>query len=481
MRKQRLKTALLLMIVVGIAVASYYLGQQQVSTQIEQNDEQSQSPTSSQIDRLRHSASTALSKLMNKQVNNAPVSTADQSCDEQLSLDRAKLCTYLIKTDLGHGSGFAVDSNHIVTNKHVVQSASQINTWIDEQQTSLTLWNFSDKSDLAILYSENSLFSCNLDDSDSMPLAATVYAVGWPQSPEGESSVTKGIFSRYVLTKEGPTFIQTDAAINPGNSGGPLVSACGVVGVNTAKVSWSSDDTPSEGFSLAITSNYLKQVVEKLIEEGFEHNLPVNNMGEVEYNLDQQRITPAPPRTEHIYTQESKESWQRAQEVTQELKSYWLNTNEYLNTSRYEQLKDIIARMESVLAVTLPKIEHNKPLSTEERQLLESWQEMYVQAVKLEGELHARDYTQGYGHRRCRDYACVLVSGRGIDQCESNEKCAPSFYYKCEGLTCTVAEGDGENECTSHDDCYYYTCEDQKCIKKAGDGEDRCYYDWQCQ
>jgi len=253
------------------------------------------------------------------------------------------------------------------------------------------------------------------------------------------------------------------------------------VGVNTAKVAWSGDETPAEGFSLAIAGNYVQGVIADLIEEGFKHDLPIYDMGEVEYNLDQQRITPAQPQVESTYTQESKDSWLKAQEVTQELRQYWFNTTSYLDKNRYEQLKDIIVRMETVINLVVPKIRNDESLTTPERQLLDDWREMYLQAVDLEGKLHGRDYTQGYGHRRCRDYVCVLVAGRGIDKCTSNEKCAPQFYYKCDGLTCVVAEGEGDNECTSHDDCYYYTCEDQKCIKKAGDGEDRCYYDWQCQ
>ncbi len=474
------KKTLTLFLLVAVAVGAFYFGQQQASIQVDQ--QQSHPEAFSALDKLKLSASTALSKLMRRQeADPSGLDSSYQGCDEQLSLDQAKRCTYLIKTDLGHGSGFAYDSNHIITNKHVVQGASQIDTWIDDQKINLSLWNFSARSDLAILYSETPLFNCTLDDSDSLPLAATVFAIGWPQSSEGESSVTRGIFSRFVITKEGPTFIQTDAAINPGNSGGPLVSACGVVGVNTAKVAWSDDEVPTEGFSLAITSNYVQGVITDLIEKGFKQTLPISDMGEVEYNLDQQRIAPVQPRTEYVYTQESKDSWQRAQEVTQELRSYWFNTNEYKDKNRYEQLKDIIVRMEAALAVTMPKIEQDQPLSSDERQLLDSWQAMYAQAVKLEGELHGRDYTQGYGHKKCRDYVCALSPGRGIDQCDSNEKCAPSFYYKCEGLTCVVAEGEGENECTSHDDCYYYTCQDQKCIKIAGDGEDRCYYDWQCQ
>ncbi|KUK79154.1 MAG: Serine protease HtrA, Trypsin family [Microgenomates bacterium 39_7] len=477
-QKINTKKLISLFLLAAIAVSSFYFGQKYALSTVEKQDQKTES---SQLDKMKLAASTALSKLMRKQEINKSSSDNYQTCDEQLSLDRAKSCTYLIKTDLGHGSGFGVDSNYIITNKHVVRGASTINTWIDDEEVKLSLWNYSDRSDLAILYSESTLNSCNWGDSDNIPLAATVFAIGWPQSPEGESSVTKGIFSRFVLTKEGPTFIQTDAAINPGNSGGPLIDACGVVGMNTAKVAWSSDETPAEGFSLAIAGNYVQSVIPDLIAAGSIKSLPIHDMGAVEYNLEQQRTTPAQPKVEYIYTQESKDSWLKAKEVTQELRQYWFNTNDYLDKDRYEQLKDIIVRMETVMNLVVSKIEKDQPLTKEEQQLLDSWREMYVQAVNLEGKLHGKDYTQGYGHRQCRDYACVLVSGRGIDRCDSNEKCAPQFYYKCEGMTCVVAEGSSENQCTSHDDCYHYTCQGESCIKVAGDGKDECYYDWQCQ
>src|SRR5262245_62802678 len=61
-------------------------------------------------------------------------------------------------------------------------------------------------------------------------------------------------------------YLQTDAAINPGNSGGALVNLRGeLVGLNSAMVSGSRTN---DGVGLAIASNLVKWVQERLIRDG---------------------------------------------------------------------------------------------------------------------------------------------------------------------------------------------------------------------
>lgn len=467
---------MMVFVLVLSSVGAYFGGRQLALTQLAADQE----ARVAKIKQLSSSAGTALARLMSRNNHAETQLGQDTLCDEQQALAQAKKCTYLVQTDLGHGSGFAITSHHLVTNKHVIEEAQEIFTILEEEKLSLALWNFSRQSDLALLYSEQQLDACNWIDSASIPLAATLFTVGWPNSPEGESSITKGIYSRLVATKEGPTFIQTDAAINPGNSGGPLLSSCGVVGINTAKIAWSQGDVPAEGFSFAISSNYAQPVVEELIENGQPHTLPVKDLGEVEYSFAKQQPPSSAPKTQYTYTLESKQSWWRAKDVTQELKNYWFAADQ-VDRSRLEQLKDIINRMEAVINTILPKIEQDQSLSTEEQQLLERWNEMYRQAIVLEGQLHNQDYSQGYAYRRCVNYACQLTSGRGVNQCQSSQECAPRYHYQCQDLSCVLAEGEGESECTSHDDCYHYICQGQQCKKIAGDGRDECYFDWQCQ
>ena len=185
------------------------------------------------------------------------------NCDEQESLNQAKNCTYLIyRDDDGYGSGFGVKPGFIVTNMHVVESANKIVTF-DGDEIPLTLWGYSEDDDIAVLKSDKDTDNCIWSNSGQLNIAETVYTVGWPFTPEGESSVTKGVFSRILEFEDDPTqYLQTDAAINPGNSGGPLINKCGVVGINFAKISWNDEITPMEGYGFALASNYAKPIID---------------------------------------------------------------------------------------------------------------------------------------------------------------------------------------------------------------------------
>ncbi len=427
------------------------------------------------------------------QVNQAQ--NQSPSCDQQLALQQAKNCTLLVLTDQGHGSGFFIKDNYVVTNKHVIQAASQVWTWVDGQKIELQVYNYAQDVDLAILKIADTknfndpkpltLTTCNWAAVDSIKLAQTLYAVGWPNSPDGESSITRGIFSRFIKTDQGPLFIQTDAAINPGNSGGPLVNNCGVVGINTAKIAWSQHNVPAEGFSFALAADYAQTEVEQLIQTGQVHQLPIKDLGQIKYTPQQEPYQPdsSQESSETIVkiNPEAKESWQEARSVTREMQTYWQSTEGNLDQAKFNQLKDLLARMSSVVETIVPKIENDQVISQEEQRLLTEWTKMYEQAVALEGELHQQDYFQGYYHYQCQNNSCVLTAGRGVDKCGSGNDCLPEYHYECRDLSCQVVEGAGENSCSSHDDCYYYACEEVGCTKKAGQGADQCFFDWQCQ
>jgi len=138
------------------------------------------------------------------------------------------------------GSGFVVDAerNLIVTNQHVIGSATEILV-MDHQGRVLEarLLGADEGIDLALLQVDGaSLPAVTLGDSRSLRVGEDVFAVG---NPYGHGhSVTRGILSaraRSLGRDEFDLFLQTDAAINPGSSGGPLFDAQGlVVGVNTA-------------------------------------------------------------------------------------------------------------------------------------------------------------------------------------------------------------------------------------------------------
>ncbi len=164
------------------------------------------------------------------------------------------------------GSGVIVRPNGlIVTNKHVIESADQINVVLaDRREFSATIVATDDRTDLAILKVDTKgekLPVLELRDSDELEVGDLVLAIG---NPFGVGqTVTSGIVSalaRTQVTSSGLNFfIQTDAAINPGNSGGALVSMDGkLVGVNTAIFSKSGG---SLGIGFAIPANMVRAVI----------------------------------------------------------------------------------------------------------------------------------------------------------------------------------------------------------------------------
>jgi len=227
-------------------------------------------------------AGTSLIKVIDLR-NNAAVYTDENTvirdktrCIEDYSINAAKACTVLItRNDGGHGTGFSVKKGFIVTNKHVVEGAKKLTTWIDGEKP-LTMWNYSPTLDIAILKLPVDIPTCKWFDSSQLSLAETLYAVGWPNAPTGESTITKGIFSRLNKFEGGLEFVQTDAAINPGNSGGPLVNSCGVVGINTIKDFWTQEQLPRplEGLGNALSSKILIPLVDELITRGKESSIP---------------------------------------------------------------------------------------------------------------------------------------------------------------------------------------------------------------
>jgi S1-C subfamily serine protease len=198
------------------------------------------------------------------------------SCDEQDTIRKAKASTHLVgqfdKRDqfIGYGSGFSVNdpatSGLVMTNYHVIEGAKTIKVWIGydgKEWMNASIFAAYPDQDIAILQVDyNFYWKIDLQDSSTLKPAETLYAIGWPNDSTGEATITKGIFSRRI-NEDGIDIIQTDASINPGNSGGPLINACGVVGMNTAKLFWSDDYTPAEGTGYALSSKYIDSITIK--------------------------------------------------------------------------------------------------------------------------------------------------------------------------------------------------------------------------
>ena len=177
---------------------------------------------------------------------------------------------------VGHGSGFAVTSNLIVTNAHVVaplQEDSTILIGIVPSQGSKSyggkLVAVSRRNDLALIRLEEGripaipLLGTPIEDG------ADVFAIGYPGTVDRAQGLlldqliepmspikTTGNVSGGRTSKEFDTVLHT-APMAAGNSGGPLVDACGrVVGVNSFGSLSNGNDAE---FGFAVSNRELSQ------------------------------------------------------------------------------------------------------------------------------------------------------------------------------------------------------------------------------
>jgi len=173
----------------------------------------------------------------------------------------------------GLGSGVIVDAKkgYIVTNHHVINSASEILVQLhDGREYKAELIGSDEMSDIALLKLEKAknLTEIRLADSDNLRVGDFSVAIG---NPFGlGQTVTSGIIS--ALGRSGlnldnfENFIQTDAAINSGNSGGALVNLNGeLIGINTAILGPNGGNV---GIGFAIPSNMVRNLSEQIIEFG---------------------------------------------------------------------------------------------------------------------------------------------------------------------------------------------------------------------
>ena len=171
------------------------------------------------------------------------------------------------------GSGFLITPEGlIVTNRHVIEDASEITVVLDDGRSfPALLQGEDDKTDLALLKinatNDQPFPYVQFGDSTLARVGDWVLAIGNPFGLGG--TTTSGIISaRGRNINSGPydDYIQVDAPINRGNSGGPLFNTKGeVIGVNTAIFSPNGGNV---GIGFAIPANVVTDIVAHLESYG---------------------------------------------------------------------------------------------------------------------------------------------------------------------------------------------------------------------
>lgn len=186
---------------------------------------------------------------------------ASASSDFSGIIEKAVKSVVSVKTDVSQGSGFIInEEGYIITNAHVLAGGhyTKAQTY-DQELKNAVLIGYDLEADVALLKIQGDYDSLKFADSDNAKVGEKVIAMG---NPYGLSfSVTEGIIS--ALNREGPSgskvYIQIDVPLNPGNSGGPLVNNEGkVVGINNFKIGG------AESLGFALESNYAKEIINKI-------------------------------------------------------------------------------------------------------------------------------------------------------------------------------------------------------------------------
>jgi S1-C subfamily serine protease len=187
------------------------------------------------------------------------------------------------------GSGFAVDSRHVITNWHVcckfppgTKVALGILLGKDEIIEARVIWS-SKAKDLAVLQLQKDLPRppSPLSQRKYLEEAQPVYALGFPGASRSsggiqhdlDPTISTGIISKFMPYRKAADLadfqaVQTTAPINRGNSGGPLFNACGeVTAVNFGSATEAEADgrlVTAQGINLSVLVDELRSELDTL-------------------------------------------------------------------------------------------------------------------------------------------------------------------------------------------------------------------------
>ena len=199
----------------------------------------------------------------------SPTTTTEPEFDGKDLADLFGDAVFKITTDgcelVGIGSGFAIDANHIVTNRHVVENDTTPKIiGRDGSVYDGRVVGWREDPDMAVIWVDGELDTyLEWADSDQLSEGESTVSFGYPL-PDHDFSVAPGVVLSFDDERGHRDAIRSDAQLDMGNSGGPMLLADGSVGgVVTAM------DLNLSGYQfvpIIIPSNDIEEKVEWILE-----------------------------------------------------------------------------------------------------------------------------------------------------------------------------------------------------------------------
>lgn len=172
----------------------------------------------------------------------------------------------------GHGTGFAIDSQLIVTAEHVVAGARHVVVRLPGEGGFLParVVYSNEEEDIAVLHVDATLPPIRMaTDNKPLRVRQTVFAVGYPLDPSRtQAQSAKGIIAGHLKDNS----LQLDISVNPGNSGGPLVDENDrVIGMVIAR---GDVDKGIQGIGVAVPIVKLQDAIAEARQELNSGNIP---------------------------------------------------------------------------------------------------------------------------------------------------------------------------------------------------------------
>jgi len=200
-------------------------------------------------------------------------------CNGRDTVEKVRRSVVRVVGGEGEGSGFAFKKGgFILTNFHVIEFEPSPKIIFSDNTFETAQVIMADKdSDLAVIRIERDLPELSFARLNEVSPAEEVLAIGYPLGGAlpGESSVTRGSFSRSTKDKEhNVQYLITDTMMVQGMSGGPMVNICGeVVGINAIAlfyggvgVAVSSDTIQDKLLMMSLLEDPLKDVSKVIFE-----------------------------------------------------------------------------------------------------------------------------------------------------------------------------------------------------------------------